>query len=48
MLEKWQKFKVKLACFVVDHDWSLYSGWYEERVHPSAFCYRCGKKASEE
>lgn len=31
----------KAKCRLGWHDWDMYSGFYEERVHPSAHCRDC-------
>lgn len=32
----------RLKCWLGWHSWDMYSGFYEERVHPSAKCFDCG------
>lgn len=36
----------QLRC-LLGHQWSMYAGYYEERVHAKAYCLRCGKVFKE-
>lgn len=37
----------KVGCFFLGHNWSMYAGFEQIRVHPRAYCERCGIKARE-
>lgn len=33
---------MKILCRIFGHDWSMYAGYDEVRVHPTAICVRRG------
>lgn len=39
----WERFKIRMTCFIKGHDWDKYRGYYEEEPTHDAVCMRCGQ-----